>query len=323
MKNRWVKLAMAVLLLGIMVTGYGGLSDKKPKDTGSIAPITGKLTRHVWYTGAGTDGKWFTADDVVNNYESYTYDVQGNKTRWVPYTGVGTDGKWFTADDVVNNYESYTYDAQGNKTRWVLYTGAGTDKKWFTTDDVVDKYKSFIYDDQGRRTRDVYYRDAGTDGIWFTADDVVGDYDSFIYNAQWEITEVVYYHGAGTDGIWFNADDVVWGGSLFSDNYDQNNRRWRHPTRRDEMSAYDSYIHDDQRKQTRTIYHKIGPGGVTNITDDDDDSGVSSYSSFIYDAQDDVKGKLTREVWYNGAGTDRKWFTADDVVGGYDSYIYN
>ena len=60
------------------------------------------------YTDNGADGIPYTDDDTLMYYESNEYDEFGNKTLSKVCMNPGTDGTWFTEDDLVSNI-GFTY----------------------------------------------------------------------------------------------------------------------------------------------------------------------------------------------------------------------
>lgn len=90
----------------------------------------------VTYSGAGADGVWQTADDVVS-YVSHNESDASGRALVAGYGAVGKDGVWFTADDYAT-YQKFSYDAQGKTAIVATYSGAGPDGVWFSADDVLD-----------------------------------------------------------------------------------------------------------------------------------------------------------------------------------------
>ena len=69
-----------------------------------------KMTEcHVKENGKGSDGVWFTEDDVVSSTKESFYNDQGVKIKENKYINAGPDGKWFTEDDVLQYYVLFEY----------------------------------------------------------------------------------------------------------------------------------------------------------------------------------------------------------------------
>lgn len=283
-------------------------------------------SRDVYYYNAGTDGIWFTADDLIGVYHSYTYDSNGNTIEDIPYNKSGTDSVWFTSDDAVDNYYKYICDSNGHYSRTIRYDGAGTDSSWFTPDDLVGWYGgNYMYDSDGNRTESVGYDKAGADGTWFTSDDAVYDYNRLTYDSNGNLIQWVYYSKPGPDAIWFTSDDIPNFIIKYSYNSNGNMTRYIHYYgagadgvwfTADDAFNYYSYFYDSNGNKTRDIsYNKAGTDNVWFTADD----VIGSYTSYTYDSN----GNKIRSISYDNAGTDNVWFTADDVITNYSSYTYD
>jgi hypothetical protein len=114
-------------------------------------------------------------DDVLRSYIRREYDANGRRYRTWSFSagtgGPGTDGKWFTSDDIVTGLTVREYDAMSMLMRSVTYRAAGADGNWLlTTDNDVTAYRVYDYDGMNRsRARDYLagadLRIGGTDDI--------------------------------------------------------------------------------------------------------------------------------------------------------------
>ena len=91
--------------------------------------------RFMFYSGAGPDGVFFTADDVLTSYSEITRDPRGNVQR-VAFFDIPFGSPTGTAP-TLSTYLVYTYDAHDNVVQRTAYTGPGVDGVWFTADDDV------------------------------------------------------------------------------------------------------------------------------------------------------------------------------------------
>ncbi len=121
----------------------------------------------------------------IVQYMSFVYNKNGKVVRDVDYRNPGKDGRWFTADDVIEKYHVFQYYPDGRlknaREFHREHEGKGKDGKWFTADDVVSSTKEFLYNKEGIHIKDRKYIGAGEDGIWFTSDDVLQYYVLFHY----------------------------------------------------------------------------------------------------------------------------------------------
>src|SRR4029079_11884779 len=72
-----------------------------------------------------------------------------------------------------------------------------------------------------------------------------------------------------------------------------------------------AFTHDDNGELTRRVATEPGADGKLGT----DDDVIVSWHEYIYQADREV------DVFYNGPGADKKWFTADDDVWWYDVWI--
>jgi len=105
-------------------------------DTGSI-----RLSFYL----AGSDGEWFSPDDVLARSITTTFNAQGKLTGYVDTLAPGADGQWFTADDKMNYVYSAVYDTSGKILSAASHGAAGPDGKWLTADDIIRYYETYTY----------------------------------------------------------------------------------------------------------------------------------------------------------------------------------
>lgn len=102
-----------------------------------VANFTGPQAR-------GPDEVYGTNDDTsIRKYTTTTYDEAGREAASVEYRGAGGDGLWWTADDVVGQVWSNIYDADGT----LLATErsyAGADQLPLTADDVLFARNEYV-----------------------------------------------------------------------------------------------------------------------------------------------------------------------------------
>ncbi len=137
--------------------------------------VTTRIETHRAYDFNEQDQS-FTFGDVRQFASKTTVDPQGDLLR-VHYSGLGTDGTWFTADDVIDFYEREykIISADGRAIDWnVVYPQAGEDGVWFSDDDQPAVYTQLISTTLPQGVEMSVSRSgigAGDDGIWFTPDD--------------------------------------------------------------------------------------------------------------------------------------------------------
>jgi hypothetical protein len=255
--------------------GKFGTSDDVPSNWRLASyPATGD--RSTFYTGAGADGVWYTADDVVGSRNEYFASAPFGHVRSATYGAAGTDGTWGTADDVLTTASDILAAADGLEASWTVFSSFGADATPWTADDVVSYY--FADTRTGNTVRRVYYTAAGADGAWKTADDVIGGISENVYDADGRYLALRSF-SKGPDGVWLTADDVQT--SLWTRTYDASGLETRF-----------------------TIYSGAGTDGAWGTADD----VVSSYYASTHAANG-----ATRERASYQKGADGVWFTADDV----------
>jgi hypothetical protein len=117
---------------------------------------------------------------------TYSTDEDGCEVRDIEYGAAGADGRWATADDVVEKVHRHRFDGARRRTHseemHARHDGRGADGKWLTDDDIVSSTKRYLYDADGRPLRDLKAIAAGADDTWFTDDDVLQYYVRYVDN---------------------------------------------------------------------------------------------------------------------------------------------
>jgi len=90
-----------------------------------------------YYGGAGTDGQWQTADDVVSYVSYEEVDALGQQLA-SSYASAGADGLLGTADDEFSDWTRWSVDGAGKIDSTVKFVAKGADGKWFTLDDIPE-----------------------------------------------------------------------------------------------------------------------------------------------------------------------------------------
>jgi len=292
----------------------------------------GHTVQAVHYNNKGTDGKAFTADDVVGYYTAFSVDANGNNLLAVTYNGAGLDKQWFTSDDVVQSVIAGV--VSGTQLTHLATFGFGADKLWFTPDDVVTAWTYFAYDPNGKIRLTASHSGKGADNVWFTADDVAMA-SSALYDASGNVTQAANHMGTGPDGKWFTGDDVMtdytlsgWDaasklqtlsavmtnrgadGQWFSADDVPGNSYWVKS-----FNANGRVVQDTSFGVfTNGIFDGLGQDGKAFTADD-----VKNYSINHY-----VNGVSTGQVNLGDKGADGLAFTADDVItGGYNDVTKN
>jgi hypothetical protein len=159
-----------------------------------------------------------------------TYNYSTYRVRELDYNDPGPDLIWFTADDILDEYDDYIFDANFRYLKHSNYDGPGMDGIWFTGDDILDwtsernyypngKLKSHIESDGDE---DYYFYNASnvcTRWVRKKNGETLGYYD-FIYDSNNNLKETLLYYKPGPDGIWFNSDDLLYKRYVFEDSTD-------------------------------------------------------------------------------------------------------
>lgn len=193
----------------------------------------GRITKKASFK-CSPDNIPYTADDELYHYEVFVYDGNGKTVGEITYDGKGSDGQWFTADDIEEYHFTYEYGLFGEKTKAIVYTNRsvqerclhygyslgrivkeveyrnkGRDNKWCTFDDKIYLYHKFKYNEHGKLTRTLEYNNKGRDNLWFTQDDSLDAYNVRIFNKEGLRNETIKYIAKGPDDKWFTDDDVI------------------------------------------------------------------------------------------------------------------
>jgi hypothetical protein len=172
----------------------------------------GNKTKEILRNCAG-DGVPHSADDTYYYYLTFEYDAAGYVTKRTQYAGAGTDGMWLTADDVIGNFIGlpplvrFNRDADGQVTEQLISNGAGTDTMWGTADDQGSRTTT-MYNAKKLASEITTYIGVGADGMWGTADDVIGSYQKLTYDEYGNRTDAKLYT-QGADGQWKTPDDRI------------------------------------------------------------------------------------------------------------------
>jgi YD repeat-containing protein len=236
-------------------------------------------------SGAGPDGTWGTADDVISTGQKAVYEGSSLSTSVI--LTAGADGKIGTADDVTQSVTRFSYDSAGRVIASRTYTGAGADGQWLTADDVQTQRETFAYDAQGNPTERVVYSGAGKDGVFGTSDDTISvlilysDYVTFLKQSEAKLE--TDYTSAGADGVWKTQDDQVY---------------W---------VLKKTYTEGTQGSYTMTATGCTSAGADNKWNTSDDIVAVRTVWSC------DSKGR--KMTVYTSSGSDGTWGTSDDGIG--------
>jgi hypothetical protein len=233
---------------------------------------------------AGADGQYGTADDVVAGYHRHVYQASGYTQSEAWYVGPGADGSdgaWFTADDLQSGG---WYEPPAQHYGWTV-SGPGDDGVWFTDDDTIGSWEQFDTSGDPDTGINPLYDDPGPDGLWFTSDDHLSGYYLRSLNADGAETQRITYVGPGLDGIWFTADDEMSDAGYQVSEFSRGNRRWEAWDRQtrytgpgldgiwltddDEIGSYvvHAFADDSEYWTTETTYD-AGADGVWMTEDD-------------------------------------------------------
>ncbi len=233
----------------------------------------------------GADGVLGTSDDTTLVREQVTFDAQGRLLNGIASNGAGTDGQWFTADDVSLFFFDVARDpGDGQITEIRYFAGAGPDQVLFTPDDLVGGYERRQYNGDRRLVAVTLYELPGLDDVWFTADDVVFRREVWNWNSRGLLSQRYVFVGPGPDLTWetgVNGDDI---GTLRRFGYSGNDINSRQTinesygddgewnTQDDVIQGYFDLEFDDNGLWTRALWHD--DPGVGELWFDDDDPVV-------------------------------------------------
>lgn len=241
-----------------------------------VLDANGRPSKYLAYFGPGSDGIWFTADDMVGGRYDTTDAADGRHLEQRAYTP-GADGRWNTADDTMSALIAWTYDGQRRLIERTRATGAGPDAQWGTADDSLTFLETYAYAaSQARITR---FTGPGNDNAWRTLDDRADGYTVYTFDENGLLTRVTSY-SAGPDGRAQTADDTCTG--------------------------YIDHEYTGALLREYTIGHSAGPDGVLLTADD----GYSFLAKYAYDA----RGAQVGFLQFSGPGVDGVWRTPDDLI---------
>ncbi len=280
----------------------------------------------------------YNLDGTVNDYGVYTFDGSGNVAQHINYGGPGTDGAWFTADDAIAYYETFTPSALGVVSGDGRCDDPGPDGIWFTSDDLVlsfsytydylhgnrrqlnsygDFQLEYSYDAAGFLTQVAYGYPAGTDAGRYVS------YKKILYTGGVKAQEISYTD-PGPDNQWFTADDLVdWGVTYTYDNNGLLAKSTICTGGADasgaclggRLSSYRTYTYGANGLVAQSAWYRDPGPDMKWFTADD---MVFEYTTYTYDQL----GRKVGSVLYNSSGADNQWFTADDgalTVNTYDT----
>ncbi len=230
------------------------------------------------------------------------------------YMGPGEDGKWATLDDAIFSVTEFIWDEQGRVVAERTVTGAGVDGLWGTEDDVMGTRVVHGYDGLGHRVQSLVYNGPGADGVWKTADDDLIYDNRMAYDPFGHILEERSYGSPGSDAVWRTEDDELLAENLheWKDGREVGIRiRTRDEVTDEMLESRLAFEYDRKGRRSRVV------GYQTASTDAVAQPEVSRSVS------DWEQGRLVRTVDYLEAGFDRRWGTADDLVGSITVYEYD
>ena len=161
--------------------------------------VDGRRSTITSIAGAGPDGAWFTADDVLIGNRTYGYDAHGAlaSERTVAVPGPSSSGE-------PDTLKTWQYDDQGNVVV-LTETDGGADLVLGTADDVAT-FTSTTPASAGASTVSFVSHGPGPDGTLFTTDDI----ESATITADLSGSPTrrsTTYSAPGGDGSWTTAGD--------------------------------------------------------------------------------------------------------------------
>lgn len=247
---------------------------------------------------AGADGKFGTADDVVTGVQQTDLDPNGNATAYWTFDAPGADGRWETSDDHVAALSTSSWDGS-----WLAesdsHDSPGADGRWNTAEDVITRIQRYEHDARGRLVREIEL-DAGPDQRAGTADDTVIDYSTQEFDPQDQYARHVFFYSLGVDGMAGTADDGIGPDGVWFTADDVPDAVYTH--------SFDAAA----LVSSGATYLGPGPDHVWLTSDD----AVYARYATTYDARRTITGSS----YYTGAGSDGLWGTADDALAWYTIY---
>lgn len=281
-----------------------------------------------YFNNAGLDGLWFTADDepiYMSRFEyGDGYEIEEG------YRSAGFDGEWLSSDDELDGYKHMVTD--GDITITNIYSGFGVDGIRGTNDDDLQSC-------QLTRNGDVIaQRYTGYTGEECSAIDIQNE-DSYLVNSLYINSEVEKKNGFdvtvqtywdfGKDEILKNEDDRIIQiaetrtlkvNSDFILGNSENRLRRIGPGSDGQWNTDDDIV-DIRCNITVGGVPKISEHGISvcfesagvDGLDFTEDDPVRDYKEITY--TEDELGNVERiEKYFDQPGSDKKWFSNDDVL---------
>ena len=147
-----------------------GTGDDQPGYSATLYDDQGNEAMRTSGSQIASDGRTIPVG-AMTSYSVHTSATSSTPERWTNYMSAGPDGKFLTADDIIDSYSEITRDAHGNIVRVVFFetpfaSPAGTAL-------ALSSCTVSSYDDHDNLVKRVTYTDPGPDGVWFTADDTI------------------------------------------------------------------------------------------------------------------------------------------------------
>ena len=290
----------------------GTLSFTSDTDAG-IVSISARVN------GMGPDGKWLSGDDNIYGYSYRMYDDANNELERADFSSKGTDGLWFTSDDLPTasyNYWKYERDAEGRVLKQFYYDPARAPNDPAFSDSQIYRYT--VYSADFSNSLGLYAADFGADGAPLTADDTL----PWPYSTATD-TGYNQFNQPGPDAEWFTDDDVLSGyivetfsGSRLTvyERYDTSDTLLFY-TQYSELSPTSYRLEDFQRNDAGTFdltgYREIEEDAYGNplFTTGFDAAGEITNVAYTERNSD---GLIVRESSAYSPGADGIWKTDDD-----------
>lgn len=232
--------------------------------------------------------------------------IVGSRFNLTPGSANGVLVSWSTSDQTIAEVdENGMVTTIGEGAATITATSAGSGE-------ILDSCVINVF-----LLKQGYGTGKGPDETWFTQDDkFAGEYTGISYDKQGKIAVLIYFK-SGADNIAFNDDDQEIKHLTFLHNdsgqvveikeFTSKFGNTLFPT----LVLYESSSYDSNGQIVRTI---------TCVQDCNPDTTPKSlYSAKEYDKNEN----LLRVTYYNGAGSDETWYTADDEIQSCNIYEYN
>ncbi len=206
--------------MGIGTDGKWFTSDDSFLQYMELRSVSSTVSRYIYYSN-------FTG--TVANYYEYQFDSSGRIIKRTYYNGAGTDGTWFTGDDVKAKdpdvcITDVTWSDDDNCTAVGYDTNGTTVTRQYSAkrDSVANTitYKMFQADGVTQLNAMVYDYTNNKAISYSTNMSTVISYSTYTLNSSTEKITQTYYSNSGVDTTWFTPDDTVW---IYSEStYDTN-----------------------------------------------------------------------------------------------------